>query len=240
MQRLNVNKLIKCIFFIALLGFLVPGISSTVVAEDLDFGEVLIGTKKFAHLGIKNDKNEVDIMIISRIISGNLDFTTNRDRVYISPGDEYELEVIFSPTQEGDFSDQLYIFSYEAITYKAILPPKIYNVTGIGIAKDDPTIEGLLQFYIDSVKSGDLIGLGKGKSADNRLNVFGGMLKKAEKAITAGKIDEGVAHLRMASDKINVFVGEGGDISAKSINNMDSSAISELKKMIDYLIDNPE
>lgn len=229
MSIINLNRLKKCIYIIIIFGLLIPGISNAQTTTDkLDFGEVAIDKAKSIYLDLQNN-NDVSITIFCRVMRGDLGFTTLTVPVTLNPGDKYELEVTFTPFKEGPSSDELRIYYFASTATRTALLPQTITVTGIGIVAEDPTIEGLLEFFNDSVKNGDLIGLGKGKSASNRLDVFGEMLKKAETAITAGKIDEGLAHLKMADKKINVFVGEGKD----------GDAITTLKDMIKYLLENP-
>ena len=238
MQRLSVNKLKKSIFVITLLGFLILGISGTVTAQNsLDFGEVPVDTPKTIPLEIQNN-NDVSITIICTVKDLKLVFSTYTRPVIIQAGLKYKLEVVFSPIEEGTYSGELRIFYFPSSSEtgsKISIPPQIVALTGNGIVKKDPTIEDLLKFFNDSVQKGDLVGEGKGKSANNRLNAFGNMLEEAESDINDGALEEGLEHLRAAYRKINIFVvdGKNSDAIAKL---KESDAIAELKEIIQYVM----
>lgn len=236
MLKIELKKIKAWIFIIAAFGLCVPGISGATLSQDnVEFGEVLVDTSKSITLELKN-VNPIPMTISCSFKDGNLGFTTDMVSRLFLPEDSQNLTITFAPKNAGPCSDVLLI-NYSASLQVMELEPQQVQVSGIGILEevkgaleDSHTIEGLLAFYNESVQSGALIGLGKGKSADNRLNTFGEMLNKAEKAIIAGDMDEALAHLRTAYKKINVFVVEGKNKSTAS------GAISELKKMIKFLL----
>ncbi len=226
MSNIKIKRIKTWIFIVAAFGIFIPGLSGATVSQDeVDFGEVIVNASKSIELEIKNE-NPSPITVSCSFKDGDMGFVSNTVPTLFLPNSSKLISITFAPKKAGRFSDVLLV-NYSAMLESKELEGQQVLLSGSGIDEQETTIEGLLTFYNDAVDSGDLTGGGKGESADKRLNNFGKMLEQAKNSILKGKIEEGLAHLRAAYVKINVFVVEGRN---------GGDAIDTLKGMIEFLM----
>ena len=113
----------------AVSGFLVLWLSNTVSALDVDFGEVVLDTTESITLELRND-NDVTITILCNIMNGKPAFSTQSGTIDIPENSMIELEITFTPSEEGTTSDELRIYSFASVALETPLPQDII-LTGI-------------------------------------------------------------------------------------------------------------
>lgn len=153
------------------------------IPTSIDFGEVDIGSSAQKGLLVTNF-NGHDLIIYSielNPVGG--DFQVNNVPVLpliIIPQGAHELQVVYTPTVEGDASATLAIASNDPA-----MPVLTVNIKGVGVSTA-VTIEDILAFYDAGVEAGTIEGKGPACSRDAHQKTF-----KFKLLIAAFFIDKG-------------------------------------------------
>lgn len=145
-----------------------------------DFGEGEVGSSATQTFTISN-VGDSDL-IIDDLLGLDPPFSITSVPILpatVAPGGSEEVEIAYAPTSETYSIDALEIYSNDP------------DESPIEVALEDEgvevppseTIEEILEFIEDSVEDGTLVGVGRGKSAENRLNALTNILEEAGRLI---------------------------------------------------------
>jgi len=166
-----------------------------------DFGDVNIGTPVTTSIRISNvGDSSMAITDINMAAGSDADFSITDGPflpTFLSPRGFIDVEITFTPSDEGMSSAVLEIASSDADEPEVQVP---LSGTGIGGGDMSPSeqMAMILEFVEDSVENGTLVGSGPGKSANGRLKAFINKLERASDLIEAGLFEEACSPLRSA------------------------------------------
>lgn len=129
-------------------------------------------------------------------------------------GESVDIEVVFTPSTEGDFSTTLEIINGGIFSV---------SLSGTGVAAQPPptTIVDIINFIDTSVADGTLVGAGSGNSAEGRLNALRNMLIRASYLLSTGNLGGACTQLSAALQRCNDFVrGDSQDDLAQMISDL--------------------
>lgn len=211
----------------------------------IDFGDVLTRGEMTLGVNISNMGgkdlviNSISIQGVSQSKTEYVPFAydifgqTKEGAVTVPPGGLVTIYITFNPGEAGSQSANLIIESNDPEQPKIIIP-----LSGRGFEivlgdfdrdmdVDQNDIKIVLYFFDESVKNGTLIGVGPGKSANNRLNALRNMLVSAGNLIGAGDTSGACTQLLDAYKKT--------DGQPKPPDFVAGEAASELAAMIEQL-----
>ncbi len=167
-----------------------------------DFGDVEVGTSISTYISISNNSFVGEYIIHVDLLSGSGDFSLINlpdFPIYLQPGSEIDIEVVFAPSTVGYFSATLTIENEQSIGVHI-------QGTGVSAQPSPSTIQGIINFIDASVVAGSLVGSGSGNSADGRLNALRNMLIQASYLLSAGNLEGACTQLNAALRRCNDFV----------------------------------
>ena len=219
---------LSTLFLTISLAHAIPDIQVTPM--DVDFGDVDLGNSQSATVTIAN-VGDSDITISSiEIQQGGTDFSITSPLflpVFFSAGGSIQVEVTFTPSADGIALATLQIGSSDPDD-----PITDVILAGMGIGgatTPQDQIEDVIDLLDTSVEDGTIIGIGPGKSANNRLNAFSNMLMEANSLIDAGNFAE-------ASDQLASAL-KHADGQDKPKDFVAGSALPQLAQLIQDLIE---
>ena len=168
--------------------FTVVSPSIQVSPQLVNFGDVEKGKSTMAIVSISNTGQlDLNLTGVSLTADSSSAFSiTSAPAAPIPPGGSADVTIIFAPTAVGSFSGTLQVNSDDPYHGTVQVP-----LSGNGIVKEEPPeqqIQGILQFFDDSVNKGILPGSGPGNSANNRRAALRNMIEAAGDLIHDGNI----------------------------------------------------
>jgi len=194
------NKFIQviAIFVIfAATALFLPGITiASVSPTSWDFGELELGSSRAAIVTISGPDTREILLTVWLEQGSSSDFsiktTIPEGGIQLQFGEIIEIEIVYTPSTIGLTSGSLYIRTDDPRAF----PETVVNLSGTGIAAaslpsqlERISVEDILAFFDNSVKSRYLEGDGKGKSAPNRLKALRNMIRSTGKIIKEGNND---------------------------------------------------
>jgi hypothetical protein len=126
--------------------------------------------------------------------SNNVDDWLFQARIWVPAETEYE----FDP-QYYDILDNGAIITVEAMEWNPTFTLLVNN--SIYVTHSAPSSDDILNFFDDSVAAGTLEGVGKGNSANGRLNALRNMVEMAGDLFAVGEIEDACEQLMVAIRK---------------------------------------
>lgn len=152
-----------------------------------EFGEVPLGVTKVSTAQVIASSTNGITLTALRLQKGDfsqfsIKTTLPEGGIRLLPNESVGIEVAYSPTVLGAADDVLFITTNDPWVQGFIV------LTGTGVEAQAPKTEmpeiggvkGVLNFFDDAVADGQLEGKGKGKSAEQRLNVLQNMIRSTE------------------------------------------------------------
>jgi ribosomal protein S20 len=229
--------------------FLVSPSDAAVSQNDYDFGDVEVGVTKTTVVSITNPGNTT--ITISGVLfeknCGDFNVAAGAAGGTIGPNDTLAVEIVYTPSSPGTCSDKLNIFRADPGIW-----PRTVSFIGKGVTPDPEApdfaeleepdsleaaagdllaqIKDINAFITDSISSGTLKGMGKGKRAKRHLKSFRKEMKKVAHLIKNGKLEKACRKLTKVYKKI--------DGRCKSKDCVTRGVADELAAAIQALIEN--
>lgn len=153
--------------------------------ESLEFGDVEFHRTQTGTITISNDGG-VDLIITGVYVDNDQVYINSQDGLTISPGDNYVLDLTFTPIEVGVLNATLSVISNDPDT-----PELAVEITGIGIWVPADELLGRMVHYVSDLQAGNVMNRGQVNSLTTKL----------EQAITRLHRD----HLRQALNILNTF-----------------------------------
>jgi hypothetical protein len=165
-----------------------------------DFGSVAVGDTSTATVTIHNETtDEVQVTGAEFLFDTCSDFSTAyRDElIKIPSGGTFEIDVVYTPSQAGECSNELRIWTNNPSLYHLVA----LSGTGVvvGTSAEDK-IKEILEYLDTRMK-----GKGSGKSAENRLNALRSMIQAAAVHIRKGQTKAALNQLSEVYKKVDGF-----------------------------------
>ncbi|MCI0499923.1 MAG: choice-of-anchor D domain-containing protein [Planctomycetales bacterium] len=170
---------------------------------DYNFGQTDVGTTQAGIVTVFNLGNaSLTIQSLSLTQDGTMQFSFTPLQVLpvtLVPDGSIDIEILYSPTAQGAAQGTLSIFSDDPDG-----PVVDIALVGEGLAvvlTPEEQIADILDFYAQAAEEGVLRGVGRGKSAGNKIQTLEKMLCVAQHLIDAGQLDEACETLRVVEKK---------------------------------------
>jgi len=201
------------------------GAAASVTPSVADFGQNTVGTSSTIPIYLSNHESSPMTVFVNFRDQTDI-FSINVAFINLAPGQTLSLQVTFSPTEVGNFSNALFLLYSQGQSEQVLLQGE-----GVSV-EEEKGIEKLLDFFDQAVKSGTLVGYGSGKSDDGRLNALRNMLVDATSLAEKGEIEAARGKFLALVKKLEV--GEQG----KSKPFAAGEAVPELISMIQKTVEN--
>jgi|GEM_PF-4882321 len=143
----------------------------------------------------------------------------------IEPGTSIDLEVVFAPSYLGYQDNSLNISSDDPDE-----PSIAISFGGVGVLSDTPSeqVADVITFIEESVNNGDLIGVGNGNSANNKIKALKNMVEAFGDLINDGLVVDGCSQLLSVYKKV-----DGNDTPPDFVS---GPATDELRNVVNGLL----
>jgi len=200
-----------------------------VTPTSLGFGDVIVGNSKELSVTVSNSGN-ANLTVNSVATSGANagEFSLFNGCTIVEPGNSCTVTVTFTPTTAGSKTATLSIKSDDP-------DEATVDVSLAGNAKSpEDYADDIIKSINDLVEFGYLVGKGKGKSADKRLNALMNMIETAKDLIEQDRILEACNQLHSVDQ-----LTDGDPIPGEFVQNVNPEvdAVKELNDMIQELMD---